>query len=76
MKKILIQKIFAVLKVSAFYLEISSFLLLVVASVSYCIYCRWYVVSKTWLNFTGVHLGFIEGRGLNFRKIMANLCQG
>ena len=63
MKKIFIEKIFVVLKLSAFYFEISTVLLLVVVSVSYCINCSWYVISKTWLSFTGAHLDFIEHLG-------------
>ena len=49
MKKIFIQKIFVVLELSAFSFEISSFPFLVPASVSYCIYCSYYVASKAWL---------------------------
>ena len=75
MKKIFIQKIFVVLKLTAFYFEISSFFLLLVL-VSSCIYCSWYVLSKAWLNFTGAHLEFTERRGLNVSKILANLYQG
>ena len=53
-----------------------SFLLLIVTSVSYCIYCSWYVVSNAWLSFTGAHLELIAGRGLNLCKIVKNLYQG
>ena len=51
-KKIFIEKVFVVLKRSAFCFKISSFPFLVVVSVSYCIYCSWYVASKAWSSFT------------------------
>ena len=71
MKKIFIQEIFVVLKVSAFYFEISTFSSpdCCISFMLHCIYCSWYVVSNVWLSFTGAHLEFIEGRGLKFSKI-------
>ena len=73
MKKIFIQKLFVVLKLSDFILKLIVSLLLVVVSVWYCIYCSWYVLSKAWLNFTGANLEF---RGLNLSKMLTNLYQG
>ena len=71
MKNILIQKIFAVLKLRAFCFEISSF-----SSPGCCIFhLPQLVCGMAQFYFTGVHLEFLEGRGLNFGKIGGNLYQ-
>ena len=78
MNEIFIQKILIVLKLSAFYLEISSF-----SSPGCCIGFILHLLqlvcgiqSMSQLYFTGAHLEFIVGRGLNFSKIMVNLYRG
>ena len=51
--------------------------LLVVVSVSYCIYCSWSgIQNMAQFYFTCVYLELLEGRGLIFSKIGTNLCQG
>ena len=77
MKEMFIQKKFTVLKLSAFCFEISSF-----SSPSYCISFILHLLqlvcgiqSVAQFYFTGAYLEFLEGRGLNFRKIRANLYQ-
>ena len=70
------QKMLVVLKLALFILKLVVFPFLVVVSVSYCIYCSWYMVSRAWLNFTVPHLEVLEGRDLSFSKIVANLYQG
>ena len=58
-----------------FILKLVVFPLLVFVSVSYCIYCSWYVWYP---KYDSVLLSrcaseFLEGRGLNVSKIGANL---
>ena len=77
MKKIIILKIFAVLNLNAFYFEIISFsspgssfsLILHLLQ----LVCGIQITDQFYL--TGMHLEFLEGEGLNFSKIGANLYQ-
>ena len=78
MKKITIQKVFIVLRLSAFCFEIARF-----SSPGCCIsftlhllHLVWGIQSMIEFYLTGVHLKFLEGRSLNFSKIEANLYQG
>ena len=69
MKKIFIQKIFVVLKLSDFYFEISSF-----SAPSCCISFILYLLQlvcgiQSIAQSYEAHLEFIESRGLNFDKI-------
>ena len=60
-----------------FFLKLVVFPLLAVVSVSFCICCSWSgIQSMAQFYFTGVHLEFLEGRGLIFSKIGTNLYQG
>ena len=79
MNKIFMRKIF-MCQSQVIVLKLVVFPLLVVVSISYCIYCSWYVASKPWLTtqfyFTVAHLELLDGRDLKFSKIRANLYQG
>ena len=73
-EKIFIQKIFVVLKLSAFCFEISSF-----SSPGCCIslilHLLQLVCGMAQFYFTGGHLEYLERRHLNFSKIGTNLYQ-
>ena len=68
MKKIFMQKIFVVLKLGAYYFEISSF-----SSpgcfISFILHLMQLVCGMAQFYFIGALLEFLEGRGLKFSKI-------
>ena len=74
MKKIFIQKIFIVSKLSAFCFGISSF-----SSpgccISFILCLLWHPKHSSFV-LSGAHLKCLESMGLNFSKIGANLYQG
>ena len=72
------QKIFIVLKLSAFCFEISSFSSLgfYISFILHLLQLVCVIQSMTQFYLTGAHLEFLEGRGLNFCKIRVNLYPG